>query len=167
MHRINVGPLHGLGKEYDSPSAAIHGAQRDNASWLSKTGAAGLFGQQIDAAWWTDERVLIRLVSGSAVLICCDKCGVICDVAGPGSFPSNPDAAPENIPGEVELRFRSVTTTWDGASLLRRLPGRRLTRLYVSGSELYLYASNLPIYCFSTLENLDTGNLFLYWCESE
>jgi hypothetical protein len=167
MHQIRVASPPESLSEHPSAQAAFKAAKQENASWLKKTGAERLFGQQIDSASWTDRTVTIVLDSGAVIAIGCNPQGVIYEVIGSDAHSSDQQSRSEHLPVEVDLLFGSGVAHWNRGSMASDLIGRRLIRVFMSDRMLFLYASGLPIYLITVLKNLDTEELLLYWTETD
>lgn len=165
MQRISAEPVPKAVVAYPNAARAIRAGARDNSLWVAKTGVAHHFGQTIAGASWAEDRVLIQLVSGNVIGISCDESGVICRRLHSAVPLVAPDSPIEN--SAVELVLKNIFVRWDRGRLINNLAGKTLCNMQMSGSTLFLYASELPIICFGTMRNRDTGRLFLFWSESD
>ena len=93
---------------YDSPCEAIAAGNRDNLSWMGKTSVESCFGQAIEDAVCTGDRVLLRLASGMIVGIWCGENGVISELLN--SDIPHTSRGVEVIDQIVEVRLGSTSS---------------------------------------------------------
>jgi hypothetical protein len=151
-------------KDYPSAAEAIEASQQEWMSWTENSGIAPLIGQKIKDAWWDELAVSIRLSAGDVIQIRCHESGVICELVGSNNLATRGQRETDD---NVELILGPSTVRWDRNHFIEELAGRTLLRIQPSSGCLFFYARGLPIICFGVLRNLDTGNLFLFWDESD
>jgi hypothetical protein len=150
---------------YASAAEAICASQEENRAWIAQSGIASCFGQGIIESCWSDKHVVLRLASDDVIEVRCDGAGVKCDRVSSADLGAA--ETPNAEDGTVELQLRNTTSTWNRDWLIRRLVGRTLANIQISGRSLFLYVSELPVICFGTMRNRNTRNLFLFWSESD
>jgi hypothetical protein len=161
QRRIRAEPVPATIAGFASADEAIRASKQDQLLFLSSTGVASCFGQQIQDTTWSDDCIFIRLASEDVIRIGCDACGIVCEIAKPEHAINTALSVLEN--GEVELNFGEIIHNWDRRTLFQSLPGKILSNVQLSGPTLFISITGLPTICFGVMRNLDTGRLFLFW----
>jgi hypothetical protein len=150
---------------YATADEAIRSAKEGNRNWINRTHIDRLFGHQIFEAGWSEERVLIRLVSGEVIGIWCDEKGVACDLVS--SYSGSAIRPNESSSKPVELVFANQKLMWDKDRLIQELVGRTLSRMVMSDGLLFVYTDDVHITSFSVMSDRETDKMFLFCCDSE
>ncbi len=165
MHTIRAESVPKVVTSCSSPSEAIAIGKRDSLSWLGKTSVESCFGETIEDAIVSRDRVLFRLASGRVVGIWCGENGVVSELLDCGISPAVQDA--EVLDQIVEVWLGSNSMKLDRAGLVRNLAGKILKKMQMSGSVLFVCVSELPLLCFGVMRDLNDNSLFLFWSESD
>ena len=167
MHRIRVAGI-APSPEYDSPHAAIGGAKQSNATWLKKTGVDAVFGQQIERRSRGPSKALryasfpvLRSASGA---IRAASAARLSALMHPARASLVRRAAPRRSESFVRHNPREL-----GPSSTDARPGWKTAHDAVHERRRAIPVSVGPLNftVFSTLQNLESGELLLYWHESE
>ncbi|MGO9598208.1 MAG: hypothetical protein ACLP7Q_09475 [Isosphaeraceae bacterium] len=163
MQTIRVMPVPQAVPAYATAEEAILASKQDDLSWVARSQVIPLLGQKIQMGWWSGECVRIRVESSPVISIRCNRTGIICEV----DTPDLPLPKSIDNPTRVDLLFDSGVLKWDRKVLIEGLVGKTVVKMQRSGCVLFLYASDLPTICFFVLQNRDTGELLLFWEESD
>jgi hypothetical protein len=147
-------------KSYDTADKAIMSGQRQNEAWLASSGAASLFNEVIQGAWWSAGEFWLRVSSGRAIQVRGAPNGSTCAVHA-----ISPPVL-YDVTTPVEFDFGRGRDLQDGEALIRKLVGKPLRYIQVSDGHVWLYVPR-RCFCFGTVRNVESHELLLHWHEEE
>lgn len=167
MRTITVSTASSGEPTFATADAAMAHAESESRNLQAQRDTEQVKGAAIEAGYYTDHRVSLKLTNGCLLTFAVDGPIVVWSL----TTDDIGQAADRTEP--VLLRFGSPSNgsgesmVWDRGLLLRARFGSRVQMLFAGTAWLYLYTEGRPILRFASLRIEGEATSLLYWNETE